>query len=125
MWRRDVEPQEYYAFGVERYLNESLDLIRINRNVAGKLIAEILPDQFDLTRFAIYARRGEYGKLEQEYGVKKGYVLHNYLRFLVESNTFGSSYRNRTARELAWGFYDQFLTKLVFYTHNNIVLERY
>lgn len=74
----------------------------------------MLPDQFDLTRFVIYANRGEYSKIEKEFGVSKGFVLRSYLRFLVESNVFGSSFSNRTARELAWGFYDQLLTKLVY-----------
>jgi len=69
-----------------------------------------------MTRFAIYARRGEYQKIENEFSVKKAYILHNYLRSIVETNVFGSAFSNRTARELAWGFYDQLLTKLVIHT---------
>jgi hypothetical protein len=76
----------------------------------------MLTDQFDLTRFVIYARRGEYPVIEREFGVSKGYILNYYLRSLVETNVFGSVFSNRTQRELAWGFYDQFLTKMVFNT---------
>lgn len=74
---------------------------------------ELLPDQFDLTRFVIHARRGDYQMIENEFKVIKGYMLFNYLRAMVECNAFGSPYTNRTAKEIAWGFYDQFLTKLV------------
>ncbi len=109
----DLKPQEYYAFGLDHYLNETMENIRISRTVAGKLISELLPDDFELTQFAIYARRGQYEEIVKEYGVQRGYILHNYMRALVENNVFGSAFRNRTARELAWGFYDQFLTKLV------------
>ncbi len=90
-----------------------MDTIKIGRTVAGQLISDLLPDQFDLTRFAIYARQGNYGKIVKDFGVERGYILHNYMRYLIESNVFGSSFRNRTARELAWGYYDQLLTKLV------------
>jgi len=111
----DLKPQEYYAFGLEHYVNETLDNIKIDRTTAGKLLSEVLTDQFELTRFAIYARLGQYNKIIEEYGVRRAYILHNYMRGMVESNVFISAYKNRTARELAWGFYDPFLTKLVFF----------
>ena len=102
-----------------------MESIKIDRTTAGKLIAEVLSDQFELLQFAVYSREGEYKKIYEEYGVQRAYILHNYMRYLVEGNAFGTAFRNRTARELTWGFYDQFLTKLVYLCARLKIIERY
>ena len=83
----------------------------INITVSEKFITDIFVHLFKSAKFAIMM--SDYKKLEKEYGINCGELLIGYIKHIIE-NLLGGPYNNRTARELAWGFYDKFLTQSVF-----------
>lgn len=109
MLTSSLEPQEYYVFA-KKNKKEQKEVV-IEKDAAMRLIKDVFAHQFETLKLAVYTR--DYKKLENEYKIKHGYLLHGYTRHIIEHNLFGGVYSNRTARELAWGFYDQFLTSVV------------
>ena len=104
-----LEPQEYYVFAKKNKREQ--EEILIDKDPALNIITEVFNNQFEALLFAKYTKN--YEEMEKRYKINHGYLLHIYLRYIIEKNLLGGAYTNRTARELAWGFYDQFLTSAV------------
>lgn len=107
---------EYYTFGCQRYMNESIDAILLKKEVSTRLLKEVLSDRTEVVRLLVRLRNWTKEKLREEYGLKTPYILHNYMRTIVEEYLFDGITRNVTLRELAWGFFDQSSKKIVLFT---------
>lgn len=105
-----LEPQEFYVYA-KKNKKEQED-VKIEMKAAERFVGEVFAKQFEALKLAIYLK--DYKKLEDEYKIKYGYLLHGYIKHIIENNLLSGPYNNRTARELTWGFYDQFLTDAVF-----------
>lgn len=107
-----LEPQEYYVFANK----DPKDNIVIDKNAALEFIEKTFTSQFEALQFVNYTK--DYKEMERKYNITHGKVLHEYVRNMIEKNLFGGPFINRTAREYAWGFYDQFLTSAVILSLN-------